>query len=159
GTARTCVGPGSAIGLRPESKYTLPEPELAVVLGSNAEIAGYTLANDVSAWDIERENPLYLPQAKMYAESCALGPVIVTPDELGDPYKVEIACSICRGEREIFSGRASTASLHRRIDELIQHACRSNPLPHGSVLLTGTGILVPKEAALAPGDVVTIDSP
>ena len=156
GNARTCVGPEQPIGIRPESKFTAPEAELAVLLNSNGEILGYTLANDVSAWDIERENPLYLAQSKMYAASCALGPAIVTPDEIDDPYQVEISCTITRREETIFSGQASTASLHRKIEQMIDYLCRSNPIPSGSVLLTGTGIMVGEDAALAPGDVVTI---
>src|SRR5258706_16412705 len=86
GTARVCVGPGQGIGIRSDSKFTAPEPELAVLLGSKGVIVGYTLANDASAWDIERENPLYLPQSKIYTGACALGPAIVTADELRDPY-------------------------------------------------------------------------
>src|SRR6266849_6101951 len=88
GTSRICVGPGQGIGIRSDSRFTAPEPELAVVLGSKGKVLGYTLANDVSAWDIERENPLYLPQSKMYAASCAIGPVIVTENELPDPYNL-----------------------------------------------------------------------
>lgn len=156
GTARTCVGPDQHIGLRPESKFTAPEPELAVVMGTNGEVLGYTLANDVSAWDVERENPLYLAQSKMYSASCALGPVIVTSEEIPDPYQVEITCTIHRGDSVIFEGRASTALLHRKIDEMIDYVRRSNPLPPGSVLLTGTGIIVGQDAALVPGDVVAI---
>jgi 2-dehydro-3-deoxy-D-arabinonate dehydratase len=158
GNARTCVGPDQPIGLRPESKFTAPEAELAVVLSSAGAILGYTLANDVSAWDIERENPLYLAQSKMYAGSCAIGPAIVTPDEIPDPYQVEITCTISRGENTILSGRASTSSLHRKIDQMIDYVFRSNPIPSGSVLLTGTGIIVSEEAALMAGDVVTIDA-
>src|SRR6185436_16837428 len=94
GTSRVCVGPGQPIGLRADSKFTAPEPELAVILGTRGRILGYTLANDVSAWDIERENALYLPQSKVYSACCALGPVIVTADELTDPYKLEMTCSI-----------------------------------------------------------------
>src|SRR5947208_2631091 len=97
GTARVCVGPGQPIGLRADSKFTAPEPELAVVLGSRGRILGYTLANDVSAWDIERENALYLPQSKMYTACCALGPLIVTPDELTNPYDLNMTCAITRG--------------------------------------------------------------
>jgi 2-dehydro-3-deoxy-D-arabinonate dehydratase len=128
------------------------------VLSSAGAILGYTLANDVSAWDIERENPLYLAQSKMYAGSCAIGPAIVTPDEIPDPYQVEITCTIFRGEETIFSGRASTSALHRKIDQMIDYVFRSNPVPSGSVLLTGTGIVVSEEAALMAGDVVTIDA-
>ena len=156
GTSRVCVGPGQAIGIRADSRFTAPEPELAVILGSKGKILGYTLANDVSAWDIERENPLYLPQSKMYSACCAIGPVIVTADELPDPYNLTMRCTIVRENTTIFSGQVSTSSLNRKIDTLIEYLLRSNPVPAGSVLLTGTGIIVTEEAALAPGDVVTI---
>ncbi|HEY6389899.1 MAG TPA: fumarylacetoacetate hydrolase family protein, partial [Bryobacteraceae bacterium] len=116
GTARVCVGPGQPIGIRQDSRFTAPEPELAVLLGSNGAIVGYTLANDVSAWDIERENPLYLPQSKIYTGACALGPVIVTADELRNPYALEMTCTIERGGQTIFSGQVSTSSLHRKIE-------------------------------------------
>jgi 2-dehydro-3-deoxy-D-arabinonate dehydratase len=156
GTSRVCVGPGQAIGIRSDSRFTAPEPELAVILGSKGKILGYTLANDVSAWDIERENPLYLPQSKMYSACCAIGPVMVTADELSDPYHLAMSCTIVRENTTIFSGQVSTSSLNRKIDTLIEYLLRSNPVPAGSVLLTGTGIIVTEEAALAPGDVVTI---
>jgi 2-dehydro-3-deoxy-D-arabinonate dehydratase len=159
GAARMCVGPGQAIGIRADSKFTAPEPELAVVLGGRGRIVGFTLANDVSAWDIERENALYLPQSKIYQGSCALGPVIVTADELQDPYSVELTCTIQRGGSTLFTGSVSTARLKRRLETLIEYLLRSNPVPAGSVLLTGTGIIVPESAALAPGDVVTVQAP
>jgi len=156
GTARVCVATGQTIGIRPDSRFTAPEPELAVVLGSGGHIAGYTLANDVSAWDIERENPLYLPQSKIYDGCCALGPVIVTADELPDPYRLEITCTITRGGRELFSGSTSTGKLHRRLETLVEYLTRANRVPCGTVVLSGTGIIVPHEAALAAGDVVSI---
>jgi 2-dehydro-3-deoxy-D-arabinonate dehydratase len=156
GTARFCVGPNKPIGLRPDSKFTAPEPELAVVLGSGGKVLGYTIANDVSAWDIEKENPLYLPQSKMYTACCALGPMIVTADELSDPYALPMSCEIMRGEDVIFSGETSTSKLHRRIETLTHYLLISNPVPAGSVLLTGTGIIVTAESALAVDDVVTI---
>ena len=159
GTSRFCVGPNQPIGLRSDSKFTAPEPELAVILGSNGNIVGYTIANDVSAWDIERENPLYLPQSKMYTACCSLGPVIVTADELTDPYALDMTCTIRRGNRTIFEGSTSTSQLNRKFETLIDYLLRANPVPGGSVLLTGTGIIVTEEAALAPGDVVTIDVP
>src|SRR3954469_15006457 len=90
GTSRFCVGPGQRIGIRSDSKFTAPEPELALILGTGGKIIGYTLANDLSAWGLERENPLYLPQSKSYTACCALGPVIVTADEIADPYKLEM---------------------------------------------------------------------
>jgi 2-dehydro-3-deoxy-D-arabinonate dehydratase len=159
GTARVCVGPGRGIGIRADSKFTAPEPELAVVLGTKGRIVGYTLANDVSAWDIERENALYLPQSKMYDRCCALGPVIVSADELPDPYSLDMTCTVTRGTSQIFSGAISTSKLHRKIETIVEYLTRANRIPCGTVLLTGTGIIVPQEAALAPGDVVTIRIP
>ncbi len=159
GTARTCVGPGQPIGIRFDSTFTAPEPELAVVLGRRGEVLGYTLANDVSAWDLERENPLYLPQSKMYTGSCALGPMIVSPDELGDITRLEMTCTIERGSETRFTGAVSLGRLKRRIETLIEFLLRANPVPSGSVLLTGTGIIVPETAALAPDDTVVIRVP
>lgn len=159
GTARVCVANGHPIGLRADSTFTAPEPELAVVLGPGGKIVGYTLANDVSAWDIERENALYLPQSKTYDGCCALGPVMVTADSLPDPYDLEMTCTITRDGVERFSGGISTAKLHRRIETLVEYLLRSNRVPCGSVVLTGTGIIVTKEAALEAGDVVTIRVP
>ena len=159
GTARVCVGTGQAIGIRPDSRFTAPEPALALVLGSRGRILGYTLANDVSAWDIERENPLYLPQSKVYDSCCALGPAILTADALPDPYALEITCTIERGGQIIFTGSVSTSTLHRRLDALIAALTFANRVPLGSVLLTGTGIIVPQDAALSPGDIVRIRVP
>jgi len=159
GTARVCVGPGQGIGIRPDSKFTAPEPELAVVLGQGGRILGYTLANDVSAWDIEKENPLYLPQSKVYNACCSLGPVMVTADEMEDPYRLEMTCTITRGGEEVFRGSVNTSKLNRKIETLIEFVYRANAIPSGSVLCTGTGIIVKEENALAPGDVVTISVP
>jgi len=159
GTARVCVGPGQPIGIRPDSHFTAPEPELAIVLGSEGKVLGYTLANDVSAWDIERENPLYLPQSKVYTGCCSLGPVIVTTDELPDPYNLNMTCTIRRGNKTIFSGATCTSRLARKIKEVVEFLLRSNPVPAGSVLLTGTGIIVTEETALAPGDIVSLQIP
>lgn len=159
GTARVCVGPGQNIGIRSDSKFTAPEPELAVVLGKRGKIVGYTLANDVSAWDIERENALYLPQSKVYTACCSLGPVIVTADEIKDPYNLHMTCEIVRDDKVVFSGETSTARLHRKIETIIEYLVRSNPVPAGSVLCTGTGIIVTEEVALQPGDVVRIRVP
>jgi 2-dehydro-3-deoxy-D-arabinonate dehydratase len=156
GTARVCVGPGQAIGIRADSRFTAPEPELALILGGKGNIVGYTLANDVSAWDIERENALYLPQSKVYNACCALGPVIVTADELPNPYNLEMTCIITRNGQPRFSGSVSTAKLHRKFETLIEYLQRANRTPAATVLLTGTGIIVPEDAALAPDDVVTI---
>ncbi len=159
GTARVCVANGKSIGVRRDSQFTAAEPELAVILGSKGRVAGYTLANDVSAWDIERENALYLPQSKVYDCCCALGPVLVTSEQLVDPYSLEMTCTITRDGKELFSGSISTSKLHRKIETLVEYLTRANRVPTGTVMLTGTGIIVPREAALAPGDVVTIKVP
>jgi 2-dehydro-3-deoxy-D-arabinonate dehydratase len=156
GTSRVCVGTGQGIGIRSDSTFTAPEPELAVILGTKGRVVGYTIANDVSAWDIERENPLYLPQSKVYTACCALGPVIVTADELADPYSLNMTCTIHRSEQVTFEGKVSTGKLGRKIESLIDYLLQSNPVPCGSVLLTGTGIIVTQESALAAGDVVSI---
>lgn len=159
GTTRVCVGPGQRVGIRADSKFTAPEPELAVLLGSKGRVLGYTLANDVSAWDIERENPLYLPQSKVYTACCSLGPWFVTPSDLPDPYSLDMRCVIERGGQVLFDGSTSTSKLGRKIEELIEYLYRANPVPAASVLLTGTGIIVTEAAALAEGDSVRIECP
>lgn len=159
GTARVCTGPGDTIGIRKDSKFTAPEPELALVLGARGKILGYTLANDVSAWDIERDNPLYLPQSKTFNACCSLGPVIVTADSLPDPYKLQMTCTVTRDGATRFEGSVSTAKLNRKFEQLIEFLWRSNDVPAGAVVLTGTGIIVTESAALAPGDVVSIVIP
>jgi 2-dehydro-3-deoxy-D-arabinonate dehydratase len=158
-TVTRCVGPNQPVGIRRDSTFTAPEPELALVLGHRGEIVAYTIANDVSAWDIERDNPLYLPQSKVFRGACALGPCIATPDELPKPYEVEIHCRIRRGDAVIFAESSSTARLKRTFEELIEYLIRDNPIPSASVLCTGTGIIVPQEAALQEGDVVEIEIP
>jgi 2-dehydro-3-deoxy-D-arabinonate dehydratase len=158
-SAARCAGPGEPIGRRRDSSFTASEPEVAVVVGGRGSILGFTLANDVSAWDIERENPLYLPQSKIYRGCFAFGPVIVTPDEVGDPYALELRCRVDRGGREVFAGSASTSQLKRRFPELVEWLRRSNDVPAGTVLSTGTGIIQPLETGLEEGDVVTISCP
>src|SRR5260370_20686932 len=150
GTARVCVGPGQAIGIRQDSSFTAPEPELAVLLGSKGVIVGNTLANDVSAWDIDGENPLYLPQSKVYTGACALGPVIVTADELRDPYALQMSCTIERGDQTIVSGQVSTSSLHRKIDTLIEYLLRANTVPAGNGLLAWNRNVAPERTAFEP---------
>jgi 2-dehydro-3-deoxy-D-arabinonate dehydratase len=159
GTARHAVGSGEGIGIRPDSRFTAPEPELALVLGPGHTIFGFTLANDVSAWDIERENALYLTQSKVYDRCCALGPVIISAGDIPDPYRLQMTCTVTRSARVLFQGTVNTAKLHRRLETLVEFLTRANNVPTGTVLLTGTGIIVPQDAALSPGDVVTISVP
>jgi 2-dehydro-3-deoxy-D-arabinonate dehydratase len=158
-TASRCVGPREPIGRRRDSAFTAAEPEIAIVLGRRGTILGYTLANDVSAWDIERDNPLYLPQSKVYRGCFAFGPAIVTPDEIPEPYAITLRCRVLRGGREIFAGEASTAQMKRRFEDLGDWLRRSNEIPTGTVLSTGTGIIQPLEAGLEEGDVVVLSSP
>ncbi|HEV2202672.1 MAG TPA: fumarylacetoacetate hydrolase family protein [Bryobacteraceae bacterium] len=159
GTARVCVGPGQCIGIRPDSDYTAPEPELAAVLGAKGRILGYTLANDVTARDLEYENPFYIAQAKSYSASCALGPVMITADEIPDPHALELSVHIHRNGEQIFAAQVSTSDLVRKLETMIDYLLRANPVPPGSVLLTGSGIMVHRGAALAHGDSVTIRMP
>ncbi len=159
GTSRICVGPGQSIGIRPDSTFTAPAPELGVILGAKGRVIGYTLANDVTARDLEYENPYYLAQAKSYSASCALGPVVVTADEIPDPHALEMSMHICRGSQLIFEAHVSTSELVRKLDTLIDYLMRANPVPAASVLLTGSGIVVAREAALVEGDVITIRMP
>src|SRR5450432_2804385 len=126
GASRVCVGPGQAAGIRSDSKFTAPEPEIALVLGKRGSILGYTLANDVSAWDIERANPLYLPQSKTYDACCALGPYIVTADEIPNLYALQMTCTVTRGAATRFEGETSTARLNRRFEGLVEYLLRSN---------------------------------
>ena len=158
-SAWRCVGPGEPIGRRRDSTFTAAEPEIAIVLTSAGAILGYTLANDVSAWDIERDNPLYLPQSKVYNGCFAFGPVIVTPDEIPDPYALVLRCRVTRGGREVFAGEASTGQLKRRFEEIVSWLLRSNEIRTGTVLSTGTGIIQPMGAGLEAGDVVTLSCP
>jgi 2-dehydro-3-deoxy-D-arabinonate dehydratase len=158
-TASRCAAPGAPIGRRRDSTFTATEPELALVLGRSGRLLGFTLANDVSAWDIERENPLYLPQSKIYDGCFAFGPVLVTPDEIPDPYALTLRCRVLRGGRAVFAGEASTSQLKRRYEEIAGWLLRCNPIPTGTVLSTGTGIIQPLDVGLEEGDVVEISCP
>jgi len=159
GRAGHCTGTNDFIGLRSDSKFTAVEPELAVLIDGKKKVLGYMVANDVSAWDIERENPLYLPQSKIFRGCCALGPVLVTADEVPDPYKLKVSCTIRRGTGILFSGETTVGMMKRRIEELIDFLFLANTVPDGTVLLTGTGIIQTEEAALQQDDVVEITIP
>jgi 2-dehydro-3-deoxy-D-arabinonate dehydratase len=159
GRAGHCTGTNDFIGLRSDSKFTAVEPELAVLIDGKKKVLGYMIANDVSAWDIERENPLYLPQSKIFRGCCALGPVLVTADDVPDPYKLKVSCTIRRGTDVLFSGETTVGMMKRRIEELIDFLFLANTVPDGTVLLTGTGIIQTEEAALQENDLVEITIP
>lgn len=151
------VGDGDPIGVRADSDSNTPEPELALVLNAAAELVGLTICDDVSSRTIEGENPLYLPQAKVYTASCALGPGIRPIWELGDPTDLTISCTITRDGAPVWSARTSTAKLHRRLDDLIEHLYRALAFPYGAILSTGTGIVPGLDLSLSDGDVVRIE--
>jgi 2-keto-3-deoxy-D-arabinonate dehydratase (EC 4.2.1.-) len=155
-TANRCVGHGEPIAIRSDSNWTLPEPELGVVISRDGRVLGYTIIDDVSARDIEAENPLYLPQSKIYDGCCAFGPFIVTPDEIKDPYSLQIRLRIIRGGEVIYEGEVSTRQMRRRIDEQVKYLIRNNTVLDGTILMTGTGILPGRDSALREGDVVEI---
>jgi 2-dehydro-3-deoxy-D-arabinonate dehydratase len=152
---RRTVGPGEPIGLRRDSSWLVPEPELALVLGEDGELLAVTIGNDVSSRDIEGENPLYLPQAKVFASSCAIGPALVVPEDWSAPFTIRMR--IHTEGRQLFAGETTTASMRRSFGELAAWAVRDNPIPPGSVLLTGTGLVPPDEYTLEPGHVVEIE--
>jgi len=155
-TRTRCVGPYEAICVRGDSKSTVPEAELAFILGYDREIVAYTVGNDVTARDIEGVNPLYLPQAKIYSGCCAVGPAVVTCADLKEPRNLKVECRIHREGGVVFQGATSTAQLRRSLEELRGFLCRDNPVPAGTVCLTGTGIVPPDEFTLCEGDVVEI---
>lgn len=152
-----CVGDGARVGIRHDSTWDVPEPELTLVLDSSGNIAGYTIGNDVSSRSIEGENPLYLPQAKMYFASCALGPWIVLPEELEDATALAINMRISRAGSEIWSGSTSTAEMHRSFDDLVTCLYSALDFPSGALLMTGTGLVPPAEFTLQEGDQVVIE--
>ena len=155
---RRTVGPGEALGVRSDSAWNVPEPEIAIVLGEGGTPAGLTIGNDVSSRDIEGTNPLYLPQAKIFAGACALGPAVLVPDDWEAPLEIRIRISDASGA-ELFTGETSTARMRRTFPELIEWLLRANPVPPGSVLLTGTGLVPPDAFNLEPGHVVEIHVP
>ena len=154
---RRTVGPGEPVGVRSDSAWNVPEPEIALVLGDGGEIAGYTIGNDVSSRSIEGANPLYLPQAKVYAGACALGPAVVSPPP-DEAFEIRLHVFDAAGEA-LFSGETSTARMKRSFEELVEYLLRDNPVPAGSVLLTGTGLVPPDDFTLEPGHVVEIEVP
>lgn len=150
------AGPGGEIAVRGDSTWDVPEPELALVINSAGEIVGYTIGNDVSSRSIEGENPLYLPQAKVYDKAAALGPVIALASEIDDPNDLAIELTIRRNGEIGFQGSTNTNQLHRTFDDLVHYLYLDNTHFHGAVLMTGTGIVPPSEFTLEGGDEVSI---
>ncbi len=158
-SANRVVGPNEAIRVRRDSRWTVPEPELGLVLSSELRLAGITLGNDVSARDIEGENPLYLPQAKVYQAACALGPCVRRLDGDLDLSSLEIRLAIYREGSLLFQGRTPFSRMMRPVADLIRWLGIDNDFPDGVVLLTGTGIVPPDELSLEERDRVEIECP
>lgn len=156
--ART-QGPEQDLYLRSDSNWQIPEPELGLVINKDGKVIGYTIGNDMSCRDIEGENPLYLPQAKIWKNSCSIGPAVRLADAVEDPYDFEIICRIFRNEEKVFEGSAKTSQLKRTFDELVSYLVRENEIFDGTVLLTGTCIVPPNEFTLADGDRIEIEIP
>lgn len=150
-------GPGAPIGVRADSTWDVPEPELGIVCDATGAVVGYTVVNDVSSRSIEGENPLYLPQAKIFRGACAVGPWIRLAGSVADPYRLEISVRIIRDGAELWAGRTSTARLHRKLDELAGYLFRAEVFPRGVVLATGTSAVPGDDVTLRPDDEVLID--
>jgi 2-dehydro-3-deoxy-D-arabinonate dehydratase len=151
------VGSGDAVGIRSDAKWNVPEPELALVLNSRGRVVGYTVGNDMSSRDIEGENLLYLPQAKIYDRACAVGPCIEVAAREEEARGWTIAVQISRAGQAVFSGQTSVSQIKRTFTEMAEYLFRSQTFPHGAVLLTGTGVVPGDDFTLNVGDVVRIE--
>ncbi|SEN76462.1 fumarylacetoacetate hydrolase family protein [Lihuaxuella thermophila] len=156
-TSRRTVGPNQPIYLRSDSNWQIPEPELGLVIDQQGEILGFTIGNDMSCRDIEGENPLYLPQAKIWRHSCSIGPSILLAESVADPYRFQITCRIYRRGEKVVEGTASTGQLKRKLHELIEYLIKDNQIFDGTVLLTGTCIVPPDDFTLLDGDRIEIE--
>lgn len=155
-TPRRVAGPNQPLRIRADSKWNVPEPELALVLNSKLELVGYTIGNDMSSRDIEGENPLYLPQAKVYDQCCGLGPCVTLSKALPDPDLIAIELRIRRNGDTAFEGATTLRQMVRPFDELIEYLARDHTFPDGVFLLTGTGIVPADDFTLEPQDIVEI---
>ena len=154
-TPHRVAGPGQCVRIRKDSRWNVPEPELALVITPAAKIIGFTIGNDMSSRDIEGENPLYLPQAKVYDRSCALGPCVLVSEEPLNP-ETEIRLEIVRDGLKAFTGTTNLTQLKRSPESLVEYLFRDNAFPNGCVLLTGTGIVPPDDFTLQSGDGIRI---
>ncbi|MDZ4821602.1 MAG: fumarylacetoacetate hydrolase family protein [Planctomycetota bacterium] len=155
-TPHRVVGPGRGVRIRADAKWNVPEPELTLVLSSKMKLVGYTIGNDMSSRDIEGENPLYLPQAKVYNACCALGPWITLADAMPPREEIGIRLSVKRAGKKVFSGETDITQMHRTLEDLISWLGRENSFPQGVFLLTGTGIVPTEEFTLEAEDNVEI---
>ncbi len=153
-TAERTRGHGDKVCIRSDSSWDVPEPELTLAINSNGKIFGYTVGNDMSSRSIEGENPLYLPQAKVYRGSCALGPCLVVG--AAPAKEAMISVKITRSGEEVFSGSTEVSQIKRGFDELAEFLFRENEFPKGALLMTGTGVVPDSDFTLSSGDVITI---
>jgi 2-dehydro-3-deoxy-D-arabinonate dehydratase len=157
-TPHRVVGPGAKVAIRSDASWSVPEPELVLFVTPGGKIAGYTIGNDMSSRDIEGENPLYLPQAKVYDRSCALGPCLLVSDEALSP-STDISIEIRREGKVSFSGRTTLKEMKRKPEELARYLYHSSSFPTGCFLFTGTGIVPPDSFTLREGDAINITIP
>lgn len=157
--AEKVVAPGAEVGIRRDATWSVPEPELALVLNSRGANVGWTIGNDMSSRDIEGENLLYLPQAKIYDRSCALGPWILLGPSEADVREQPISIRISRKGRPAFAGETSIGNIRRSFRDLASYLFRSQTFPHGAILLTGTGVVPPDGFTLEEEDVIEIEVP
>ena len=156
-TSNRVSGPGEPLRVRADSNWSVPEPELALVISPTKKLVGFTVGNDMSARDIEGENPLYLPQAKVYNGCCGLGPFVLIPESPVDRAATKIRLRIDRGGSTVFSGETDLSQMKREFPELIDWLTRENDLATGAFLLTGTGVVPPDDFTLLDGDVSSIE--
>lgn len=155
-TPHRCSGHGGPVRIRKDATWNVPEPELALVISSSGKIVGYTIGNDMSSRDIEGDNPLYLPQAKLYNQCCGLGPWVVLASSMPERSSIGIHLSIHRSGNEVFAGRTSVAEMARKLEDLVDWLLKDNDMPNGAFLLTGTGVVPDSNFTLAAEDVVHI---
>jgi 2-dehydro-3-deoxy-D-arabinonate dehydratase len=158
-TPRRCAADGEALHLRDDSKWMVPEPELALVIAANQQVVGYTICDDLSCRDIEGENALYLPQAKIWDKCCAVGPAILIADRTVDIRSSTITLTIRRDDAVAFTGSTPISRIKRTFEELVAYLFRNQTFPPGVILSTGTGIVPPDDFTLNPDDQIEMQIP
>ena len=153
------VGHNREVHMRKDSQWSVPEPSLALVISPSARLVGFSIGNDISSRDIEDENPFFQPQARIYRQSCAIGPAILIADTVTDPGALAIQLSILRDKNLVFEGKTTVSEMRRSFDELIEYLTRENDFLNGVYLLTGNGIVLPDSLSLQPGDRIEVTIP
>jgi 2-dehydro-3-deoxy-D-arabinonate dehydratase len=159
GLSRTIVGPYDDLWLRPDSQLTMPEAEMVLVFGKNENVVGVTLGNDLTAWDIESECPLYLNQAKIWTGSGSIGPYIVPIENIPNLYDLDLLCEVSRDGETVLNSGGNTSGLKRTIEELSYYLCMANPVEPGTIFYTGTACVIDHEFSLKEKDIVKVSCP